>query len=61
MKIIKLNGNDCGGFKPPKGHMDSQMFPECEGKETDRDIVKKTVERRKKKKTKTAKDRKSVV
>jgi len=48
VKIIKLNGNDCGGFKPPKGHMDSQMFPECEGKETDRDIVKKTVERRKK-------------
>jgi hypothetical protein len=50
MKIIRMTGNDCGGFKPPKGHLDTQMFPECEGKETDRNIVRKTVERRKKKK-----------
>jgi len=50
----RLSGNDCGGFKPPKKgqHLDTQMFPECEGKETDRNIVKKTVERRKKKKVK---------
>lgn len=43
-------GNDCGGFRPPKGHLDTQLFPECENTETDRNIVKKTVERRKKKK-----------
>jgi len=55
MKIIKIEAsNDCGGFKSPKGHLDTQMFPECEGYETDRDIVKKTVEKRKKKKKKKA-------
>ncbi|HUX61111.1 MAG TPA: hypothetical protein VMV32_07355, partial [Ignavibacteriaceae bacterium] len=48
MKIIKIASNYCGGFKPPKGHLDTQMFPECEGYETDRNIVKKTVEKRKK-------------
>ena len=47
-KITKIAGNDCGGFKPPKGHLDTQMFPECEKYETSRDIVKKTVEKRKK-------------
>jgi hypothetical protein len=53
MKIIKINAsNDCGGFKPPKGHLDTQMYPECEGYETDRDIVKKTEEKRKKNKKK---------
>lgn len=53
MKIIKIKAsNDCGGFKPPKGHLDTQMFPECEGYETSRDIVKKTVEKRKKDKKK---------
>ena len=41
------SGNYCGGFRPPKGHLDTQMFPECEGYETDRNIVRKTVERRK--------------
>jgi len=51
MKIVKISGNDCGGFKAPKGHLDTQMYPECEGYETDRNIVKKTQERRKKKKT----------
>lgn len=49
MKITKVTGNDCGGFKPPKGHLDTQMFPECEGTETDRNIVKKTQDKRKKK------------
>lgn len=49
MKIIKLTSNDCGGFKPPKGHLDTQLFPECKGYETDRDVVKKTVKKRKKK------------
>lgn len=51
MKIYQLSA-DCGGFRPPKGHMDSQMFPECEGTQADRDIVKKTRERREKKKKK---------
>jgi hypothetical protein len=51
MKIIKLDrdvtaGNDCGGFRPPRGHLDTQMFPECERFETNRDAVKKTVKRR---------------
>ena len=50
MRIYKLTGNDCGGFRPPKGHLDTQMYPECDGTETDRNIVKKTVEKRKKKK-----------
>ena len=55
MKIISLSSNDCGGFKPPKGHLDTQLYPECEGTECDRDIVKKTVEKRKKKKKVEAK------
>lgn len=48
MKITKVGSNDCGGFRPPKGHLDTQMFPECAGTETDRDIVKKTRKRRNK-------------
>ena len=55
INLIPINldsSNDCGGFKPPSGKMDSQMYPECEGYETDRNIVKKTVEKRKKKKKK---------
>ena len=32
-----------------KGHLDTQLFPECEGTKYDRDIVKKTVNERKKK------------
>jgi len=62
MKIQKLSG-DCGGFRPPKGHMDTQMFPECEGTQADRDIVKKTRNKRKKnksKKHKSTKKRKNV-
>ena len=59
MKIIKLSSNDCGGFKSPKGHLDTQMFPECKGYETDRDIVKKTVEKRKKNKSKNKSKKKA--
>jgi len=47
-KLITDASNECGGFRPPKGHLDTQMFPECEGWPTDRNIVKKTVEKRKK-------------
>ena len=56
MKITRIDAsNNCGGFKPPKGHLDTQLYPECKGTETDRDIVKKTREKRqKKKKKKTA-------
>lgn len=50
MRIVKVNGNDCGGFQEPKGHLDTQMFPECKGTETDRNIVQKTLKRRKHKK-----------
>lgn len=46
---IKNVSNDCGGFQKPKGHLDTQMFPECEGTPCDRNIVKKTVEKRNKK------------
>lgn len=42
----------CGGYGKPKGHLDTQMFPECEGYPGDRDAVKKTRERRKNKKKK---------
>jgi len=42
--------NYCGGFKPPKGHLDTQLFPECKGYPTDRDIVKKTTDKRNKNK-----------
>jgi len=57
MEIRKLNSNDCGGFRPPKGHLDTQMYPECEGTETDRNIVRKTVEQRKKNKKKKKKQK----
>ena len=62
MKIwkIKESSNYCGGFKPPKGHLDTQMYPECEGYETDRNIVKKTVERRKKQQKKKRKKKASI-
>jgi len=35
------SSNNCGGFKTPqKGkHLDTQMFPECEGTETDRNLL----------------------
>jgi hypothetical protein len=44
-----------GGFQKPKGHLDTQMYPECEGGKFDRNIVKKTEERRKKDKRKRRK------
>lgn len=44
----KLSGNDCGGYRKPKGHLDTQLFPECKGKETDRDVVRKNRKRKKK-------------
>lgn len=53
MKIVKLTGNDCGGFRAPKGHLDTQIFPECAGTETDRNIVTKTIKRREKGKKKS--------
>ena len=46
------SSNECGGFRPPKGHLDTQMFPECEGTPTDRNIAKK--HRKHKKKNKIA-------
>ena len=54
MKITRLDSNECGGFRPPKSHLDTQMYPECEGTPCDRDIVKKTVEKRKNKKKKAS-------
>lgn len=35
------------GKSKPSGKLDTQLFPECKGTKYDRDIVKKTVERRK--------------
>ena len=49
MKIYKISGNYCGGFDSPKGHLDTQLFPECEPYETNRNIVQKTIKRRHKK------------
>jgi hypothetical protein len=53
MKIYHLQSN-CGGYQKPKGHLDTQMYPECEGTPADRDIVKKIREKREKKKKKNA-------
>ena len=50
---------DCGGFRPPKGHLDTQMFPECEGTPADRNIVRKTVEKRKKRRKTACSDHKA--
>ena len=47
MKIYRLQSN-CGGYKKPKGHLDTQLFPECEGTDADRDIGKKNRERKRK-------------
>ena len=44
----EAGSNDCGGFQKPKGHLDTQMYPECENTPCDRDIVKKEEKRRKK-------------
>ena len=53
MKIFRLTSNDCGGFQKAKGHLDTQMYPECEGTPCDRDVVK--LHRKKKQKKKKAK------
>lgn len=50
MIIYKINSNECGGFQKPKGHLDTQMFPECEGTPCDRNISKKYREKQKRKK-----------
>jgi hypothetical protein len=50
----KESSNDCGGFQAPKGHLDTQMYPECVGTDTDRNIVKKEEKRKKKNKKKEA-------
>ena len=47
MKIYKIQSN-CGGYKKPKGHLDTQMFPECEGTDSDRDIIRKNRKRKRK-------------
>lgn len=60
MKIIRDAANECGGFRPPSGHLDTQLYPECKGYPTDRDVVKKTVEKRKKSKKKASNDAKTV-
>ena len=52
IKKIEEGSNDCGGFRPPKGHLDTQLFPECKGTETDRDVVKNTTKKKKRKKKK---------
>ena len=51
MRIYRLQSN-CGGYRKPKGHLDTQMFPECANTPADRDVVKKTRERREKGKKK---------
>lgn len=51
MKIYRLT-SFCGGYGKPKGHLDTQMFPECENKPGDRDVAKKNRKRKEKKKKK---------
>lgn len=51
MKIYKITSNECGGYRKPKGHLDSQMYPECEGTPTDRNLL----QHRNKKKSKNNK------
>jgi hypothetical protein len=58
--VKKHASGECGGFKEPKGNLDTQMYPECKGKPGDRDIVKKTREKKDKdKKKKKKKSKKS--
>lgn len=48
--IIAKKEDSCkGGYGKPKGKLDTQLFPECEGTKYDRDIVKKTREKKEKK------------
>lgn len=51
MRIIRLSDN----YGKPKGHLDTQLFPECKGTKKDRDVVKKYRRRKKKKSMVTAK------
>lgn len=61
MKISKISGCGCNCDKktekgnytpgPAKGHLDTQLFPESTGTKYDRDVVGKTVKRRKQPKT----------
>jgi hypothetical protein len=48
MKIFKLQSK-CGGYKKPKGKLDTQLFPECKGTPEDRDVVKKHRKKKQKK------------
>jgi hypothetical protein len=48
-RITSKSEGNCGGYGKPKGHLDTQMFPECKGKPGDRDVVKKTRLKKKKK------------
>lgn len=63
MKITRLScdcncskGTEKGNYTPgpAKGHLDTQLFPESHGTKYDRNVVKKTVDRRKKKSTTAA-------
>lgn len=47
MRIIKIN-NGCNTFQKPKGKIDTQLYPECEGTKFDRDVVRKSRSFRKK-------------
>jgi hypothetical protein len=56
-KKVKTSCNSCGCQKEnrdtkwpkPKGHLDTQLFPECKGTKYDRDIVKKNKKKKNKK------------
>jgi len=45
MKIYRIQSK-CGGYQKAKGHLDTQLYPECEGTPEDRDIVKKNREKK---------------
>ena len=47
MQIFRI-ASKCGGYRKPKGKMDSQMYPECAGTPEDRDVVKKNRKKKKK-------------
>ena len=46
MKIIRIQSN-CGKYQKPKGHLDTQLYPECKDTPADRDVVKKNRKRKK--------------
>ncbi len=47
-KSVIQEPKSCGGYGPQKGHLDTQLFPECKDTIFDRDIVKKNTKRKKK-------------